>query len=75
MSDYKTEGFMSYRDVGELTSLNIRTIRRMVDAGNFPRPIRLSHRRLFVAADVKQWLEDAIAASKASDDHHHRATR
>ena len=75
MGDYKKEGLMTYQDVQDYVSLNSRTIRRMVDAGNFPRPIHLSRRRLFVAADVKQWLEDAIADAKASDDHHHQAIR
>lgn len=48
----------------EITSLSKSTVWRALRAGEFPRPIRLSARRLaWVAADIEAWVAGRVAAS------------
>lgn len=56
-----SEGFLSYTDVAELTTLSTRTIRRKVDAGEFPPPIRYGARTLFVRSEVNDWCAALVA--------------
>ena len=56
-----SEGFLSYTDVAALTTLSTRTIRRKVETGDFPQPIRYGARTLFVRAEVADWCTDLVA--------------
>jgi len=56
-----SEGFLSYTDVAELTTLSTRTIRRKVESGEFPQPIQYGARTLFVRAEVADWCSNLIA--------------
>lgn len=48
-------------EVTRLTSLHRATIYRMIEAGQFPRQIRLSKRRVvWRASDVEHWLQTRI---------------
>lgn len=66
-----SEGFLSYTDVAELTTLSTRTIRRKVEAGDFPQPIRYGARTLFVRAEVADWCTDLVA--KLRENQHNAA--
>ena len=46
------------RDVVRITGLSLATLKRKVIAGDFPKPMRLSPRRIgWPARDVKHWLD------------------
>jgi prophage regulatory protein len=46
------------RDVRRLTSLSRATLYRLVRDGQFPKPVRVAHRRVaWRATDVAAWLE------------------
>lgn len=45
------------KDIGEIYRIPKSTLRRLVDAGDFPAPIRLGPRALgWHAAEVEEWL-------------------
>jgi len=46
------------RDVtAELIGVNLRTLERLVAAGEFPKPVRVSPNRLgFIASEVEEWV-------------------
>lgn len=56
--------FMTPKRVCERTSLSRATLDRLVAAGEFPKPIRLTERRLaFNEAEVQNWMADKLAGS------------
>jgi prophage regulatory protein len=55
--------FLTPRAVCERVALSRATLDRMVAAGKFPAPIRLTERRLaFNQADVERWMQEKVAA-------------
>jgi predicted DNA-binding transcriptional regulator AlpA len=66
--DPQDDDMLSARDVARLTGVSLRTIKRMVGDGRFPKPIHLPPRRIgWQAHEVKAWI-------KGLDDQRH-ATR
>ena len=56
---------VSYRGAIKMTSLGERTIRRLVAAGDFPEPVRLTPRRLaFVKSEVAAWIARRVADAR-----------
>lgn len=54
------------REVESLTGLSCSTIYRLMDKGEFPRPIRLSANSVgWLESDLEQWLEQRIADSRS----------
>ena len=57
--------FLSYQGVIQMTSLRETTIRRLIEAGDFPAPISLSpRRRAFLQSEIEAWMEDRIADAR-----------
>lgn len=55
--------FLTPKAVCERVALSRATLDRLVSAGKFPPPIRLTERRLaFNAADVEAWMQEKVAA-------------
>ena len=55
--------FLTPRAVCERVALSRATLDRLVAAGKFPTPIRLTERRLaYNAADVEAWMAEKVAA-------------
>lgn len=55
------------REVQARTGLSRSTIYRRVAEGTFPEPVNLGGRAVgWIAAEVQEWLERKIAASRAS---------
>ena len=55
--------FLTPRAVCERIALSRATLDRLVAAGKFPAPIRLTERRLvYNFADVEAWMEEKVAA-------------
>jgi len=51
------DDMLSPRDVVRITGLSLSTIKRMANDGRFPKPMRLSPRRIgWTAREVKEWL-------------------
>jgi len=51
-------------EVESLTGLSCSTIYRLMNKGEFPRPVRLSANSVgWLESDLEQWLEQRIAAS------------
>ena len=49
-------------DLIDLTGMSRSTILRMVDSGNFPKPIKLNLRtNAWVEAEIKDWIAERIA--------------
>jgi prophage regulatory protein len=50
---------LDIKEVARITGLSKSTVNRMVDDGRFPRPVKLSPRRIgWPAVEVKAWVED-----------------
>ena len=55
--------FLSPKAVCERISLSRATLDRLVAAGLFPKPLRLTpHRLAYKASDVEAWMQEKIAA-------------
>jgi predicted DNA-binding transcriptional regulator AlpA len=55
--------FLTPKAVCQRTSLSRSTLDRLVAAGDFPKPIRLTERRLaYRASDVEVWMLEKVAA-------------
>ena len=53
------ENFLTRKQVCETLGISTSTLRRLVDAGDFPQPIQISERRqLFRDDDVFDWLQE-----------------
>ena len=54
-----TDKYLTRKQVCETLGISTSTLRRMVDAGDFPQPIQISERRqLFWDIDVFDWLQE-----------------
>jgi predicted DNA-binding transcriptional regulator AlpA len=61
--------FLSYKEVAELTSLSIGTLRKLVEEDpRFPKDIRLTgtNRRVFNADDIYTWMEICEERSRSN---------
>jgi prophage regulatory protein len=60
--------FLSAKQVAGLTSLSPRTIGRLIEAGKFPKPVRLGEgaRLAFVEAEVLAWNGEQLARARAT---------
>lgn len=63
-TDTATPRLEDIQAVCQRTGMGKSYIYREVAAGNFPKPIKISNRSLFVAADVSQWINERIAENK-----------
>lgn len=55
--------FLTPKAVCDRVSLSRATLDRLVAAGKFPAPIRLTERRLaYNASDVEAWMQEKVAA-------------
>ena len=55
--------FLTPKEVCRRTSLSRSTLDRLVAAGNFVKPVRITQRRLaYDAASVERWLQEKVAA-------------
>jgi prophage regulatory protein len=58
---------LSPRDVARMTGISTRNIRRMFESGRFPRPLKLSTRRIgWPARQVKDWLRTLQDQSRST---------
>ncbi len=65
MPDNKLESprLKSPKGVCEQTSLSRASLDRLVAAGEFPKPVRITPRRLaFYASEVEAWIAEKVAA-------------
>lgn len=60
--DEKPVALVSLQDISARIGISRATIYRMVDSGEFPTPVRISHkRRAWVAAEVNAWVAERMA--------------
>ena len=53
--------FISMREVRNRTSLSKTTIHKRINAGTFPRPVRLGGSRVaFIEAQVEEWMKARV---------------
>jgi prophage regulatory protein len=60
-----TKKLLSVREVCAKTSLSRSTIWKRINAGAFPRPIKLGDdgiRTAFLESEIDQWIDDLIAS-------------
>lgn len=60
-----TKRLLSVRDVCGKTSLSRSTIWKRINAGAFPKPIKLGDdgiRTAFLESEVDQWIDDLVAS-------------
>ncbi len=66
-SDNDNVRLVSLKDTAKLTSLSRTMINRYRDKGLFPAAVQLGERRIaFVAAEVREWIAERIAARAAA---------
>lgn len=64
MNTVESPRLLALPQVMDLTSLSEPTIRRMVDRGDFPRPVRISsNRKAWAQTSVAAWINDRVAAA------------
>ena len=49
------------KDVERITKLSRHTIYRTCDAGEFPKPIKVRRRRLYLKSEINEWLKARLA--------------
>ena len=60
-----TVKFLKAKDVAERTSVSTAQIHRMVKAGRFPSPIKITdHRTGWVEEEVDQWISDCVSRNR-----------
>lgn len=60
--------FMLFAEACEVTTFTRQFLYSMIERGEFCRPVKLGIRRkAFVRAEVEQWVQDRIAASRNHD--------
>jgi predicted DNA-binding transcriptional regulator AlpA len=58
-----TPTLLSMKQASAITTLSVSSIKRMMAAGTFPRPVRLGESRIaFVEEELHAWLRERIAA-------------
>jgi len=48
---------LTLREVAQLLSIGLRTLRRHIAAGNFPKPIRLGGTQRFSLKAIESWID------------------
>jgi len=73
MEGYPRIALVAPGETRRITSLSASTIRRLVEAGQFPRPIVLSRNRhgkpvriAYVLSELEEWCAQRIAAGRGS---------
>ena len=62
----KSQRLIRYKAVAEKTDQSQTTIRRLVESGTFPQPVKLSKfSRAFVESEVDAWIAERIAERDA----------
>lgn len=56
---------ISPKDASKLTSLSVRTLKRMVQAGKFPTSIKIENRVVFVEKEVQAWIFEQVARARS----------
>lgn len=56
------------KQIQQLLNLNIQTIRRMWNRGEFPRPLMINKRCAWRASEIHQWLSEQ--GCQHSQEHH-----
>lgn len=57
--------FMNGPEVTQVTTLSPSQQRRLIDEGEFPRPVRISRRRVaWVAEEIEKWCEGKVEAAR-----------
>ena len=51
-----TDALLSYDQVAEWVGLSTRSVRRLVDEGRMPAPLRLGGTRRFRSTDIDRWI-------------------
>lgn len=65
-SQEKTDRLIRLPEVRRLTGLSHTSIYRMIAAGGFPAPIKLSERSsAWVNLEVERWIADRVSASRS----------
>ena len=66
-----TKRFLSKSEVRDKVKLSHTQIRRLVDAGKFPKPLRLgpyqTSRTVYVETEIDAWMEDQIQRYQRPD--------
>jgi len=73
MDEHRRIALVAPRETRRITSLSTSTIRRLVEAGDFPRPVVLSRNRrgkpvriAYVLAELEEWCAQRIAVGRDS---------
>lgn len=56
---------MNVKDVAEMLGLSERTVYRLADAGNMPRPVKLGAAVRWRKKELDTWIEDGCPASQS----------
>jgi len=71
MEEHRCIALVAPRETRRITSLSTSTIRRLVEAGDFPRPVVLSRNRrgkpvriAYVLAELEEWCAQRIAVGR-----------
>lgn len=60
-----TVRILKAKEVAERTSVSTAQIHRMVKAGRFPSPIKITdHRTGWVEEEVNQWISDCVSRNR-----------
>lgn len=59
-----SDRFISPKATSEMVSYPVRSIRRMVTEGRFPKPVQLSENRIaYLESEVAAWMNERLKAS------------
>jgi predicted DNA-binding transcriptional regulator AlpA len=62
--DHSPDGLLTLNSVAHLTGLSTTTIRRLINAGEFPAPIKISSATRWPTSEVAQFIEARKSARK-----------
>jgi excisionase family DNA binding protein len=65
MDDMEKPAMLTAHDVGNLINCSPRTVRRLVDLGQIPKPVRLGGMVRWPRQAIEQWLADGCPAASA----------
>lgn len=55
------QALMTFKAVAAATGISRTTMKRMTEAGTFPRPVRLGGKVAYVSSEIKAWIDTRIA--------------
>lgn len=69
LRNHKPDRFMRRPEVQHATGLSRSSVYRLLDAKDFPAPIRLSLNTVaWLESEVQAWIEDRVAASRKAEE-------